>query len=290
MNKITMLSLAVCAAVITGLACRQSIEPADRVYTTDEDRAIFEKYLAEMTSKKALPMGQLITESALFFLGVPYVASTLEKEPEGLVANLHEMDCATFVDNVIALSRTIKGDNPSFENYCLNLQQLRYQEGIVSGYLSRLHYTSDWVYVNDQRKIVKDINRETGGIPLRLDLSFMSTHPDSYRQLKGNAPLIEEIAQKEKEISARTTYYFIPRDKIDACADGMQSGDMVCFTTAVKGLDTSHVGFIYWEGGNRLTFIHASSLQEKVVVESATLEEYVQKGKNTTGIMLARPL
>jgi hypothetical protein len=289
MKKITVISLAICAAVLTGLACKQATEPAARVYTTDEDRAIFEKYLAEMKSKKALPMGQLITESALFFQGVPYVASTLEKEPEGLVANLHEMDCATFVDNVIALSRTIKGKNPSFENYCLTLRQLRYREGIVSGYLSRLHYTSDWVYVNDKRKIVRDINKEIGGIPLKLDLSFMSTHPDSYRQLKGNPSFVEKIAQKEKEINARTTCYFIPRDKIEAYAGRMQSGDMVCFTTAVKGLDISHVGFIY-KDDNRLTFIHASSLQKKVVVESATLKEYVQKGKNTTGIMLARPL
>lgn len=284
-----MTGIAVCAALLTGLACKQTTGAEDRVYTTDEDRAIFERYLAEMEPKKALPMGQLVTESALFFLGVPYVASTLEKEPEGLVANLHEMDCATFTDNVIALARTIKGDNPSFESYCLNLRQLRYREGVVAGYLSRLHYTSDWVYVNDKRGIVRDVNKETGGIPLKLHLSFMSTHPDSYRQLKGNPSLIEEIAQKEKEISARTTYYFIPRDKIEACAGKMQPGDMVCFTTAVKGLDTSHVGFIYKDGG-RLTFIHASSLQKKVTVESSSLEEYVRKGKNTTGIMLARPL
>jgi hypothetical protein len=284
-----MIGLGMCTAVLTALVCKQQLEPAERIYTTDEDRAVFKKYLAEMKTKKSLPMGQLVTESALFFLDVPYVASTLEKEPEGLVANLHEMDCATLVDNVIALSRTIKGANPSFEKYCLNLQQLRYQEGTVSDYLSRLHYTSDWVYVNDKRKIVKDINKEIGGIPLKLDLSFMSTHPDSYRQLKENPPLIERIAKKEKEINARTTYYFIPRDKIEAYADKMQSGDMVCFTTAIKGLDTSHVGFIYKEDG-RLTFIHASSLQKKVVVESSTLKEYVQKGKNSTGIMLARPL
>jgi hypothetical protein len=288
-KAITMICSGLCAAVLVSLAYKQQAEPAARIYTTGEDRAVFEKYLAEMKTKKPLPMGQLVTESALFFLGVPYVASTLEKEPEGLVANLHEMDCATFVDNVIALSRTIKSANSSFENYCLNLQQLRYQEGIVSDYLSRLHYTSDWVYVNDKRKIVKDINKETGGIPLKLDLSFMSTHPDSYRQLKGNPLLIERIAQKEKEISARTTYYFIPKDKIEAYADKMQPGDIVCFTTAIKGLDTSHIGFIYKENG-RLTFIHASSLQKKVVVESSTLKEYVQKGKNSTGIMLARPL
>lgn len=293
MKRIAIIGLGLCVVLI-GLACKQhiqqsQIELAGRIYTTDKDRAIFEKYLTEMKSKKSLPMGQLITESALFFLETPYVASTLEKEPEGLVANLHEMDCATFVDNVIALSRTIKGENPSFENYCRNLQQLRYQEGVVSDYLSRLHYTSDWVYVNDKRMIVKDINEEIGGVPLKFDLSFMSTHPDSYRQLKGNPQFVEKIAEKEKEINARATYYFIPKDKIDDYADKMQSGDMVCFTTAVKGLDTSHVGFIYWEG-NRLTFIHASSLQKKVVVDSNTLKEYVQKGKNSTGIMLARPL
>jgi hypothetical protein len=268
---------------------KQELQLTDRIYTSDEDRAIFENYLSEMKSKKSLPMSQLVTETALYFLGVPYVASTLEKEPEGLVANLHEMDCATFVDNVIALSRTIKGENPSFDNYCRNLQHLRYREGVITDYPSRLHYTSDWVYVNNQRGIVKDINGEIGGVSLTFDLNFMSTHPDSYRQLKGNPALIDEIVKQEKEINARTTYHFIPKDKIDEYAGKMQSGDMVCFTTAVKGLDTSHVGFIYWDG-DRLTFIHASSLEMKVTVDKNTLKEYVQKGKNSTGIMLARPL
>jgi hypothetical protein len=289
MKKLTILSLAICAAIITGLACKLSTGQSTWAYVTDEDFVIFDKYMAEMKPKKDLPMGQLITESALFFLGVPYVESTLEKELEGLVVNLREMDCATLVDNAIALSRTIKSDKPTFGNFCLHLQQLRYRKGFPFGYLSRLHYTSDWIYVNDKRKIVRDINKEIGGIPLKLDVSFMSTHPDSYLQLKGNPPLIERIAETEKEINARTTYYFIPRDKVDASAGKMQPGDVVCFTTAIKGLDTSHVGIIYKEG-NRLTFIHASSLQKKVVVESATLKEYVRKGKNTTGIMLARPL
>jgi hypothetical protein len=292
--KRTTIIVCFCIAVLTGLACIRPArlpqgEPAYRIYATDEDRAVFDAYLAEMKSKKALPAGQLVAESALFFRGVPYVASTLEKEPEGLVANLREMDCATFVDNVIALSLTLRGENPSFENYCLNLRRLRYREGVVAGYVSRLHYTSDWVYVNDKRNLVRDINKEIGGVSLTFDVSFMSTHPDSYRQLKGNPRFVEEIAQKEKEISARSAYYFIPKDKIGAYADKMQSGDVVCFITSVKGLDTSHVGFIYRDAG-RLTFIHASSLQKKVVIDGATLQEYALNSKSCTGVMLARPL
>ncbi|MDH6315039.1 hypothetical protein M2459_000974 [Parabacteroides sp. PF5-5] len=265
------------------------VQLTDRIYTSPEDWAVFDRYLAAMKDKKSLPMNELVAETTKFFLGTPYVAATLEAEPEGLVVNLREMDCATLVDNVIALSRTLKETAPSFDSFCRNLQEIRYRNGKLDGYTSRLHYTSDWVYENDKRHIVQDISKEAGGSPITFSLNFMSTHPDSYKQLKATPALVGEIAKKEAEINARKNYYYIPEADIARCGNNMQSGDMVCFTTSIKGLDTSHVGFIYRDG-KRLTFIHASSLEKKVIIDKATLDEYVRKGKSRTGIMLARPL
>ena len=48
------------------------------------DKAIYERYCTAVKEKAALPTGDLMVETARFFLGTPYVAGTLEEEPETL--------------------------------------------------------------------------------------------------------------------------------------------------------------------------------------------------------------
>lgn len=258
------------------------------MYYTDEDRAIFNRYVTEMGADKSLPTGELMVKTACFFLGTPYVAATLEKEPETLVINLREMDCTTLVENTLALTRTIQSGAPTFENFCKNLQQLRYRNGEIHDYTSRLHYTTDWIYENQRKGIVQDVTSDAGGVILPIHLSFMSTHPESYKPLNENPELAAKIAAKEKEINTRT-YYYIPETEINRCATGMDNGDIVCFVTTIKGLDISHVGIIY-RTGDKPTFIHASTTQKKVVVNEAPLQDYVESLKRNSGIMVVRPL
>lgn len=262
-------------------------QAADKIYYTDEDRAIFNRYVAEVGADKSLPTGELMVKTARFFLGTPYVAATLEKEPETLVINLREMDCTTLVENTLALTRTIQSGAPTFENFCKNLQQLRYRNGEIHDYTSRLHYTTDWIYENQRKGIVQDVTSDAGGVVLPIHLSFMSTHPESYKPLKENPELTAIIAAKEKEINTRT-YYYIPETEINRCVAGMDNGDIVCFVTTIKGLDISHVGIIY-RVGDKLTFIHASTTQKKVVVNEAPLQDYVESLKRNSGIMVVRP-
>ncbi|MDR1981266.1 MAG: DUF1460 domain-containing protein [Tannerellaceae bacterium] len=263
-------------------------EVPERVYATKEDRAVFDRYMTAMASNSSLPLEELIVETATFFLGTPYVASTLEKEPERLIVNLRGMDCTTFVEYVIALSRTLNDPNPSFDRFCRHLQTLRYREGVISGYAARLHYMTDWIYENERKGIVKDMAKELGGdvFPLRLD--FMSTHPDSYRQLKGDPLSVREMEQVERRINGRTCHY-LPKARIAAFTDRIKPGDIVCFTTTIKGLDVTHAGIIMQVGG-RLTFIHASTSAKRVAVYEGSLKTYLEKGKSTSGILVARPL
>jgi len=288
MNNFLKLISALCLLLVLNCSVKGQTALNDIVDYTPEDKAIFEGFLSEMVAKKSFPMDQLIIETAQFFLGTPYVASTLEKEPERLVINLREVDCSTFVENVIALTRTLKDNEPSFERFCIHLQYIRYREGKITNYLDRLHYTSDWLFKNDRKKILKDINKEIGGKPFSFHLYFMSTHPDSYKQLKNNPLLVEGIRSVEERINSRT-YYYIPKQEIDSYSASFKSGDIVCFTTAIKGLDISHVGIVY-RTKEKLTFIHASTLAKKVIINEESLKSYVMKGKNSTGIMLARPL
>ena len=261
----------------------------NKVEYTADDRKIFDRYMQAMESKKHLPLGDLIIETARFFMETPYVASTLEKEPEHLVINLRELDCTTLVENAIALARTVKGTTPTFETFCAQLQQLRYRDNAIRNYTDRLHYFTDWIFENSRKNLVRDETKAAGGQPYRVNVSFMSSHPDSYRQLKANPAWIPVIAQKEKEISARDTYAMIPEAQIEDCRAGIKSGDIVCFVTQIEGLDVSHVGFIYWQG-EKLGFLHASSSAKKVIIDPLSLQDYVKGIRTTIGVMIVRPI
>ena len=259
-------------------------------YCTDSDRVIFDDYVTYIKPFKKLPVSSLIIETARFFLNKPYVASTLELEPEGLVINLRELDCTTFVETVLALSRTVKMyDMPTIENFGEQLRNIRYRRGNISNYTDRNHYFSDWVYENETRGHIKDVTKEVGGVPYKLNLGFMSSHPDSYNQLKSNPEFVEVIKKKEIEISQRDVYSIIPEASIKSCEKEMKDGDIVSFVTDIEGLDVSHVGFIYLNKGV-VTFIHASSSAKKVIVNPQSLLVYFGKNKRNTGIMIARPM
>lgn len=268
---------------------------ASPLYVSAEDRAIFDRYLSAMQAKKympvsgSVPISDLLIETARFFLGTPYVASTLEKEPEGLVINLREMDCTTFMENVLALTRTLQelpNESP-FDTFCKHLRQIRYRDGRLTDYTDRLHYMTDWIYENARQGQVLDINREIGGIPFPVSLSFISSHPDLYKQLKGHPERVGEMADKEKEINSRT-YYYLPKTKISEAASRLQDGDIVCFVTTIKGLDVTHVGLVY-RTGETVSFIHASSSAKKVIINEESLQAYTERMKSNRGLLLARP-
>ncbi|MDR1762803.1 MAG: DUF1460 domain-containing protein [Dysgonamonadaceae bacterium] len=228
--------------------------------------------------------------AAKFFLGAPYAGQTLEiGDSEELVVNLRELDCMTLVENCLAMSRTLNAESPNFKTFCLELQKIRYRNGIIKGYASRLHYSTDWIFDNREMGIVEDITGKIGGKLFRPKVGFMSANPDKYRRLTNNPDEVERIAAFEKAINARKNYRFIPKDSINVCESKIKSGDIIGFTTSLKGLDISHLAVAYRENG-RLTFIHASSAAKKVIINPEPLADYCRKIKTNTGIVVIRPL
>lgn len=262
------------------------------VHYTAEDEQLFDQYLLGLLPKRTLPMGQLVVEAARLFLETPYVAATLEQEPEGVVVNFRGVDCTTLVENSLALAALVKDtSSPTFPQYLSTLRHLRYRGTAIGSdldYTDRLHYMTDWIYENGLRGLVRDVTSEIGGIPLPLSLSFMSTHPDSYPALKASPQRVARMAEVEQAISSRT-YYYIPQEEIEARASGIADGDVVCFVTSIKGLDVSHVG-IACRVGEKLTFIHASSVAQKVIVNNASLADYTRIQKKNSGLIVVRPL
>lgn len=278
--------------VVLILACSTSqkneSEKQNNIVFQPKDKEILEQVFEIFKEEVNTPTSVLIVKIGTFFKETPYVAQTLETEKEQLVINLREMDCTTFAESCLAISKTIKSNEHSFEKFSEELQKIRYRDGKIEGYPSRLHYFSDWIYENHQKEIIRSASKEIAQIPYENKVNFMSTHPESYQQLKYNAELIEIIANQEKQISEREEYY-IPENRISEFENRLMDGDIIGITTGIKGLDISHVGILVRKAG-RIHIMHASSKAEKVILSEETLEEYLLNGKTVTGIMVARPL
>lgn len=261
-----------------------------RALIMPEDCKIFDDYISYISEWRDQSKEVILEKTALFFLDTPYVAHTLEKgNTETMVINLRELDCFTFVENVIALTNTVVSGESDIDSFVKILERIRYRDGILKGFTSRLHYTSDWIFDNQQKGIMKNISLEIGGEIENKSINFMSSNRSSYDQLKDDDKALKEIVSVENEINKRGGFAYLPKENIGITAPLIPNLSVIAFTTKIKGLDTTHVGFAY-KNGDKLTFIHASSLAMKVVVDSKSLDEYCQSQKNCTGIIVAKIL
>lgn len=230
-------------------------------------------------------LGTQVLRMSESFLGTPYVAGTLEGNPvERLVCKLDGLDCTTLVESAISLA-IAKNENPTFEFYKAELTKLRYRDGEINGYASRLHYVLDWLYENEKRGRLEDITSRIGGVPFLKEINFMTNHANLYPSL-GESETWELVREQEKQINARD-YSYIPKTGIQKVEPLLHDGDIVAFTSSVDGLDCNHMGIIT-KVGNRAYLIHASSTGKKVLISNVPLAEYVASVPKHTGIIVAR--
>ncbi|MEI6678663.1 MAG: N-acetylmuramoyl-L-alanine amidase-like domain-containing protein [Mariniphaga sp.] len=261
--------------------------PETKIVVTEIDKAILHQKFDQFSKDQHLSTGALMLKIGLDFKGTSYIGKTLDRTPEeNLVINLHELDCTTFVENCLAIARTIKNGQPDFEKFAAELQKIRYRNGVLNGYASRLHYFSEWITDNAAKGIVEDMTAKVGGINCPVSVSFMSTHPEYYPQLKANSALINVIRQIENRISAKQ-YFFIPKEKIAAHEREMEDGDIIALVTRISGMDVSHIGLAVKKQG-RVFLLNASSKGAKVETTQVLLADYLKDSKNTTGIFVVR--
>jgi glycosyltransferase involved in cell wall biosynthesis len=232
------------------------------------------------------PLNEIVVEVARSFLGTEYVGHTLETSgEEKLVINLRGLDCTTLLENVVVLSRLIKQEKTSFEEYAQELIAIRYRDGKLDKYSSRLHYFSDWLYNNGEKGIVTDITKDLGGKPYDKKINFMTENRDKYRQL-GSDDFFNEMERVERELATHD-FYYIPQSEVEENEDKVQNGDLIAITSTVEGLDIAHVTIALHQN-KRLHIIHASSSLDKVVISEDPLAEYLKKNKLQDGIMIGR--
>lgn len=260
------------------------------VVETERDREIFRQKMAWARSQRldTLPIGEIVARLGRTFVGTTYTPQTLEVDgPERLVVNLRELDCVTFVESTLAMSRLIRdGRFDDYDGYKRELARIRYRGGEIDGYPSRLHYFSDWIADGEAKGLVRDVTAALGGVPDGEPVDFMSTHAEAYRQL-ADAANLEAIRAIEARVSARPRH-FVPESRIADAAPGIRNGDIIAATSTIEGLDVTHTGIAIRVDG-RLHLLHAPLVGKSVEISKLPLAERILDIDGQDGIMVARP-
>lgn len=222
------------------------------------------------------------------FLGTPYVAKTMEVgQEESLVITLEGLDCTTYVENVLAFALVKQQQDPSFNSFVKWLEKIRYRDGKLNGYASRLHYFTEWISDNEEKGLVQNITASLGGEEVDKTLNFMSAHRDLYPYLADDNSF-EQILETEKKLKQQPLCV-VSQDMLAKNEDVLQSGDIIALATSIDGLDVTHTGFAIRTTDGRIHLLHASS-SGAVEISELPLVDYLKKIKNNTGVIVARPL
>lgn len=231
-----------------------------------------------------------VLDVAKQYLGVPYVAGTLEVDgDERLIVNEDSLDCTTFVELSVARWLAARHDSLTFEQH---VQALRYRDGVADGYLSRLHYFTDWVACNARRGVWHELMPTESDARLwrtdALTLNFMSTHPESYPYLKSHVWAVDSMRRIEQQY-ARYPISYIDKSHLNLPPEELpiRDGDILALVTTIGGLDVTHLGFAVWQGG-KLHLMHASMSHGRVVIDECTLYDYLKGRKSCPGVRVVR--
>ncbi len=257
-----------------------------KVEYSQKDSLEVMKLLQDSSRKTLLDYGR-------FFLGRPYVGHTLERGDEHLVVNLQGLDCATLVETCSALSRARGG---SFEDYCRELEKIRYYDGKCDGYMSRMHYVTFWIADHLRRGDVEEVKLPENLTRQRtIRINYMSEHPSYYAGLKNadgtvSETAVKEISAQEKQYSGEV-FRYLPQENCGLSQkqlSAIHDGDIVYIVTTKEGLDYAHQTIAVWGKDKKLHLLHASSSQKKVVEETRTAEDYLRGIKTSIGIRVFR--
>lgn len=259
-----------------------------QVLYTQHDVQVFNTVMNE-AKKAALSdsaIGSIVHHVGKQLLNTPYVGGLLDKpETENLVVDLSRFDCVTYLESVVALSITIQKGKTSFEDFCHELKFIRYRNGVINGYASRLHYFSEWIHNNEQKGILEDITATIGGKPFVKKIHVMTTNRVNYPHLNDCISL-NAIKQAEERLSSIQKLY-LPKEDLLHTPHKINDGDLIAITTTIDGLDVAHVG-IAVHVNSKLHLMHASTRKEKVEISEASLFEMLRNNSTFTGIMVAR--
>lgn len=299
--RILILTLLLGCFAVETVAQDVNISTADTTHQREKNIAVYQRVAAALQPKaNELTMPELVVQVALQLLETPYLWASLEMEPEALQVFLDKTDCILFVELSCCMALTLKGKRivqagdgehfavraapsltdatPSYELLCDNIRNMRYRLGVVDGYASRIHYTSEWLLQNQTNGILREYTSELGQEFVQT-FSYMSMHPKTYYQLSHDECALGKIRMIEEYLSEQKPYYLIPQSELQKkeVITQIHSGDIITFISPREGLDLAHVAIAYEQNGE-MHFIHASYAAKKVIIEPRTLADYATHG------------
>jgi hypothetical protein len=257
----------------------------DSLIADSMDQSIFkEKWHLAATIKGGLRTKTLALMRS--FVGTPYGIRTLDQcDTERLVINLRTLDCWTSVECCLAIALISSDLKPDYERYQNQVQNLRYHNGIIEGYGSRIHYFCDWILQNETKGYFRDITSELGGIPYVKNITYITDAPAYYT--KANNPVAQQkIHTAQLKVTAHKWHYF-PKQNVASIESKIQEGDIIVFTSAIPNLDVQHQGFAIKQQG-RIHLLHASSSGKKVMISPKPLPNYLADIAQLSGIIVIR--
>lgn len=242
-------------------------------------------FLEKMRKVSSGTLPELTLRMAETFLGVPYVAHTLEgNATEQLVCRFDALDCTTLVDVSVALALA-KKEGLNYEQFLDKMTQLRYAGGAIDGYPSRQHYFLSWRNQGRTSGLLEDISEKLGGIPYQKEINFMSAHADLYKGIDSEE-VLNKIKANEQQVNSEK-YFYVPKANVQKIEARLQDGDIIGITSTIAGLDCNHQGIVKMQEG-RAHLIHASTTAKKVIVSPEPLADYLNSVKRHSGIIVLR--
>jgi hypothetical protein len=216
-----------------------------------------EQLLSKTKAKRSA--GSRIDILSRQFLGQiykPYPLIGSVDTPEVFTASLNGFDCVTYIETILALSRS-----STVADFVEWLRKIRYEEGRIQ-WDRRNHYMTAWIRNNERGGIIHPVGN---GVPAvtkerRLDV-------------------VPGLAAK------RTRLQCVPKSSLPALKSHLQTGDLIFFASTRKNLDIFHCGIIVRDG-RRILMRHASRSRGGVVEQN--LDEFL-KANRMAGVIVVRP-
>ena len=240
---------------------------------------------------KQLSSGQKVHAVARYFVNKGdriYVPGLLGGGPKEnpLFTDFKRFDCVLYVETVLALASTL-GSSGTWSQFKQALQHLRYRGGEL-GYLTRLHYSSEWLLRASERGILKNLGGpNVDARPVTLVSQILA------QQKRSDAMAMAQIEKNQVPQQRRYFTCGSLQQALVTNAGLVQEGDVVLFTAKVPaGLDVNHLGILSkMADGKTWGFFNAHGPHgvSKVILEADSLASYCPK-YNNSGVMLARPV
>lgn len=231
------------------------------------------------TSKKQLTITEKMNLYSEYFLGMPYAFTCVGDgkdaiyEPYPLV-NFDSTNCMALCEHVLALAIS-----DSWDNFFNNLQQIRYEDGLI-GMRTRNHYTmGDWLPENSW--LLNDVSRKVGGNYTK-EVTRTISHTKFF---KGKG--IEDLRHVKPD--REMTVDYIPLDALQKIKTNLRSGDIGALLFANKtDIFSAHMWMVMEKNGELV--IRESTTRGMTTFDTPYDDwaERVKPSKRYIGIALMR--